>query len=752
MPGYFLFLLSCGIFSYPVFAQNQDRVDSLLSVLKKAGNDTNKVNDLRLLSYEYRNKDTALSRDYALQSYRLAKKLDFNKGMGWAYQRFASLKRKQDQEGAIRDYQMSIMYFSKALFDRGLMQSYLELAGLYRHMGKYDDAFDFYTKLKLLSEKIGDKKFIMEAIGGYANIYRYRDDYVNSLKYYLEGVKMAEEMGDKNAEASLLTNMAILYDYRKNHAEELRIRKKCLAIYEELHDSSNLILSYSNLGSSYYDMGIRDTALLYFNRSMEIIKHIGEDRASARYVSDAYADLGMVALDDKNYEVARVNYQKALDYMIKGKETKGTANAYGDLVFVYEKLGNWKEAEQCALRKEEIAEEIGYKRGMMEANSDLAEIYSHNKDFEKAFVYMSKYTVLRDSILNEKSTEQLADMQTKYQAEKKDQEIKLQNVQLENSGKEVEQRTRLIWLFAGVAILFLLMGFFVLRQYTQKKKANLLLEKHNIEIQIQAREISEQKEIIEAKNKDITDSIHYAKHIQEAILPPDDLVYEYLKECFVLYKPKDIVSGDFYWLNKNGDNVMFSVIDCTGHGVPGALMSVLAHSAINSVITQRPTINPAVMLNFIQDSVKETFKNQYNEAGVNDGMDIAMCSLDRSKMKLYYSAARIPLCLVRGTELIEIKGDKQTISGSTTETCMPFNIHEIDVQKGDNIYIFSDGYADQFGGVKGKKFKYNTLKQLLVSVALKPLYQQKQLLDKTIEDWRGELEQVDDILVIGVRV
>ncbi|HEY6160904.1 MAG TPA: tetratricopeptide repeat protein, partial [Bacteroidia bacterium] len=734
---YFLFLFPGLFFSIPGKA-GMDRTDSLLDALKNTQADTSRANIFKMLSYEFRSKDTAQSRDYARQCFKLSQKINFPKGMGWAYSRFGSLEKNAlHEDAAIENYQMALMYYGKANYKKGLMQAYLDIAGVYRKAGKYDEAFTNYTKLKELAENSGDKPMMVEALGGYANIYRYRDDYVTSLDYYQRAINLADSLGDKRAAVSLMTNMAIIYSYRKNYKEEWALRWKCYRTYRELADSTNMILALNNLGNMHYDQGNRDSAKYYYLRSLDIVKRIGDERAGYKYVSDCYQSIGMIAIDEGNLKLALEDYKRSLDYMIRGREKKGTGMAYGDLVDLYIRMGNWKEAEQCAQRELDICSEIGYKRGMMNAYGSLSDISKHNKDFPKAFEYLSNYTALRDSILNEKSNNQLAEMQTKFETAKKEQELKERASVIANQDKEVKQQTMLVYIFVGVSVLFLALGFVLLRQYGQKRKANALLEKHNLEIRIQAKEISEQKEIIEAKNKDITDSIHYARHIQEAIIPPDDLVYEYLKECFILYKPKDIVSGDFYWVHKQADNVMFSVIDCTGHGVPGALMSVLAHSAIKSVITQRPTLPPSGILNFVHDAVKETFKHQYKDVSVNDGMDIAMCSLDRNTMKLRYAGARIPLCVVRGTELIEVKGDKQTIAGSSQETCEPFTFHELDVQKGDNIYIFSDGYADQFGGQKGKKFKYNNLKQLLLSIAVRPMYLQKQLLDKTIEDWRG---------------
>ncbi|MGZ4033542.1 MAG: PP2C family protein-serine/threonine phosphatase, partial [Bacteroidia bacterium] len=193
-------------------------------------------------------------------------------------------------------------------------------------------------------------------------------------------------------------------------------------------------------------------------------------------------------------------------------------------------------------------------------------------------------------------------------------------------------------------------------------------------------------------------------------------------------------------------------VDCTGHGVPGALMSVVGHSALNTLISDDPNQLPAEILNNLGSSIRETFKHQYMQGQINDGMDIALCALDRKKMVLSFSGAKSPLCIVRNNELIEVKGDKQAIEGRSSTSVVPFTHNELKVQQGDCIYVFSDGYNDQFGGDKGKKFKYSQLKALLLSIAPQPMYKQKNILSETLEKWKGDLQQVDDILLIGVRV
>ncbi len=251
---------------------------------------------------------------------------------------------------------------------------------------------------------------------------------------------------------------------------------------------------------------------------------------------------------------------------------------------------------------------------------------------------------------------------------------------------------------------------------------------------------------LEEQHKEITDSINYAKRIQSAILPPNKIVKEYLEDSFILYKPKDVVAGDFYWMEHSEGKVFFAAADCTGHGVPGAMVSVVCNNALNRSVREYGMNTPGDILDKTKELVIKEFEKSEDE--VKDGMDIALCCLEGNK--LTYSGANNPLWIVRSQEIIEIKADKQPIGKFEFEK--PFTTHEMDLIKGDSLYIFSDGYPDQFGGEKGKKYKTGNLKKLLLSIQNHPMEKQRNLLNDEFEKWRGSIEQIDDVCVIGVRI
>jgi serine phosphatase RsbU (regulator of sigma subunit) len=263
--------------------------------------------------------------------------------------------------------------------------------------------------------------------------------------------------------------------------------------------------------------------------------------------------------------------------------------------------------------------------------------------------------------------------------------------------------------------------------------------------------IEEQKKEIEVLLKHTTDSIIYAKRIQEAILPTKSYIERVLPNSFVLYRPKDIVSGDFYWVHEDKEIVTFAAMDCTGHGVPGAFMTIIGHNGLNKAVQTTDELNPANILNSLNDELSSTF-SRHGDSEIKDGMDAAMCSVDLKKKSLQFAGAFNPLYLLRDGEILITKGDKFPVGEFIGDEKQKFNNHSIDLKSGDSIYIFSDGYADQFGGPKGKKFMYKNFRNLLMEIQNLDMEAQRKRLNNEIELWMGDLEQVDDIVVIGLKI
>lgn len=352
----------------------------------------------------------------------------------------------------------------------------------------------------------------------------------------------------------------------------------------------------------------------------------------------------------------------------------------------------------------------------------------------------------------------------KLEADKKvrEQEIATQNARIEEQkGKIVDQlkqieKQKLITYFVVVALILVTgLGYFVYINYRNKKKANIILEEKNKLITLQKEEIQAQKEVAEMQRdqiayqkKHITDSIHYALRIQRAILPSLELFTDEI-EHFVLYKPRDIVSGDFYWVNKKGNLWIVIAADCTGHGVPGAFMSMLGVSFLNELVNNKNIHRPDLILNALRDNIISALKQMESQSDVKDGMDITVCALDIKTGVLEWAGANNPLFLVQNGELTHVKGDKMPVA--IHDRMEPFTLNTFKLQKGDTVYTFSDGYVDQFGGENQKKFLSKNFKDVIMSIQDKTMYEQGVKLNEVFEEWKKDVEQVDDVTVIGLK-
>jgi len=305
---------------------------------------------------------------------------------------------------------------------------------------------------------------------------------------------------------------------------------------------------------------------------------------------------------------------------------------------------------------------------------------------------------------------------------------------------------RVIYQFSGM-LGVIITSFLMIWYFRNLNDAyeDIIVEKNESLITIND-QVNQQKLKLEIKNKEITDSLNYAKRIQQAILPPKSKINNHLKNNFILYLPKDIVAGDFYWLEEKEDRVLFAAADCTGHGVPGAMVSVVCNNALNRSVREYNLTNPGEILDKTRELVIEEFEK--SDAQVKDGMDIALCSIIGDKLE--YAGAHNPLWIVRKGNLLETKANKQPIG--KFENLLPYTTHSILLEKGDTIYIFSDGYSDQFGGKKGKKYKTANFKKFLLSIQENSMEKQLSLLDAEFEKWRGSMEQIDDVCVIGLRI
>lgn len=625
-----------------------------------------------------------------------------------------------------------------------------------------ETALNLGEQAVVLAGKLNDSTMLAMAHMNIAGAQNVMANFEMAMTSTLKAIEILEGMDSLTLQAKCFRQLGNIYIQLDNQDKALEYFNKSTELYKEDGNLAGVASNLGNIGNLYMSSGDIDHALENFFMALKQFQDLGNEPG----VALCYGVIGNAYRKQEDYDQSLKYYMKALEYF----EAKG--DIYNQSISIlnigvnYKRIGDYNKAEEYFQRSLELSKELGAKVSIRKAYINLAAVHYAKEEYKQAYDYYEQYSIVKDSIFTEESAKLQAEMAEKYESAEKEKE-------LVKAQAEKDKADQLNIFFTVAFVLFIGLVILILRNLRQKKKANALLEAQKSEIEEKNenltsanQEITMQKQEIEEKNKDILDSITYAKRLQDAILPPAKLTREYLRQSFIVYKPKDIVSGDFYWTESEDGLVLFSAVDCTGHGVPGAMVSVVGHNGLTRTVREFGLREPAKILDKLNFLVEETFGRDTDASAIRDGMDLALCSLDWDTRKLQYAGANNPLYIIRkegttingaepnltyeGYDLFEFKADKQPIGAYDGRK--PFTNHEFDMQPGDTIYIFSDGYADQFGGDKGKKFKYRNFKLLLASIQEKDMDQQRDILQKTIDDWMADYEQVDDICVIGVRV
>ncbi|MDF1671907.1 MAG: tetratricopeptide repeat protein [Vicingaceae bacterium] len=599
-----------------------------------------------------------------------------------------------------------------------------DIASIYLD-SNYPKALNYATKSYSLAEQINYETGRITALmhKSYANDFMGR--YAISQQQNYELLSIFEALNDSNSMSTCYNNIGIIHYYLGNYKESINIIEKALNYYLNHNLKMDIATCYNNLGNSFSDMGNNDTALTYYSKALDIyieLKDLGGMSLINGNVGEVHAVL-------KEYDEAYTSYFKSLQQAEKINDKWQQANMYSCLGSLLTEQNKHSEAISFLSQGLKIYTDLDAKPEMIEIYETTAKIYEQKNNLALANHSLKMAYQLKDEIFNKENANSVAEMNALYETKEKEAEILKQQEQAKYQA--TQKKMIIVGGSTGLILLIVIVVISVKGNIT-KKKVNETLEV--------------QKKQIEMKNRDITDSIQYAKRIQSAILPTNNLIKKTLPENFVLYLPKDIVAGDFYWMEKNQNGILFAVADCTGHGVPGAMVSVVCNNALNRSVREFQLVEPAEILNKTRDIVIETFEK--SEANIKDGMDIALCLLNN--LELQYAGANNPLWIIRNNEIIETKGDKQPIGKYMNK--MPFTNHTVNLQNGDTIYLLTDGFPDQFGGEKGKKYKYKPLKEKLLSINSLPLLEQKELLYKEFSEWKGELEQIDDVCLVGIRI
>jgi serine phosphatase RsbU (regulator of sigma subunit) len=660
--------------------------DSLKQFLKSSGEDTLKVNFLISICQNEYRSSPDSAIFYGIEALRLSEKLNFGKGSANAYK-------------------------------------YIGMG--YYFLGNYSETINYWEKALGSFESVNDKVGVSNILSNFGALYANQGDDVKALDFHLRSLKAAEESKNSLRIATSMINIGVIYlNNPKTHDLSLEYNLSALPLSEKIGNNDAIGTVCVNIGEVFFFRESYDTALFYYEKSLNAFR-----KSNSGNVPYTLTNIGKVYMKrgdfKKAIEVQQEGYEIAKQ---SGAKLEMTATLLG-ISETYSAAGNIKSAIKSYNEARETAEEIGAKKELRQAYEGLSSSYAKLSDYANAFKYQTLLTNIKDTLYITANNNKIQFLQLNYELDKKETLISLQDVKIKK--QKFTQRTFIIGFIIAIIV-----AFQTYRNYRRKVRTNELLARQKTEIEI--------------INKNLTDSINYAERIQSAMFPSKEILSEDLFEYFILFKPLDIVSGDFYWFKQNNNSIFVAAADCTGHGVPGAFMSILGLTFLNELVHNSVALNANEVLTRLKDHVIKTLHQTQNYTSARDGMEMALFILDLDSNKLQFSGARRPLYLLRDNQISELVGDKMPL-GIYDEGDNTFTNKEIELKRDDIVYLFSDGYVDQLGGPDRKTFKTKKFKDLLLNNCHLSMNEQKEALEATLEEWKGNVEQIDDILVIGIK-
>ena len=616
----------------------------------------------------------------------------------------------------------------------------------YFRVEKYDIALESYKKELELLYILNDQKMISVVSNMIGNIYKYSSKYEMAIDYYQQSIKVSEEFDNKHGISVAHIGIANVFINWGNLEKALEHYNASYILSVSANDT--IIMANAKIGSgNIYRRSDNGTkAIEEYSYATKLFEAI-DDREG---IALSLLNMADVYSDNEQYDNALSHLFKALDIVeMLDNKIRVTLILY-QIGNIYLNTGEYEKALTYFKKSLLVAKEVNYRKIELSDYESIAKTYELMNDYENAYNFNKKYHILKDTIFNENTHQQISELETKYETEKKEQEI------INQKEINTHQKRQLLMSTIGALIILVFLILMVL-QYVQKRKANIILAK--------------QKKEIEDIHYEISESINYAKRLQSAVLPQTEILDKHLSDYFVLFKPKDKVSGDFYWWTHFDNRTVIAVADCTGHGVPGAFMSMLGISYLREIVQKEHISDTGAILNRLREEIINVLKQQGAVDEQKDGMDMAIVFIDHDSKVLKYSGANNPLYLITKEDraiygakkfndlpsFYEFKPDKMPIA--IYDKMSDFTTHKVQLKEGDQLYMFSDGFVDQFGGTNefmrqtgGKKFKYKQYRRLLLEGAHKPMLAQRDILNSAFEDWKGTLDQIDDVVVVGIKV
>lgn len=674
------------------------------------------------------------------------------------------LAKEGDFEEAFKNYRKAIEIYKSIKKENELGYTYLSMGNSYKDANRYSDAINIYEEGLKIFKQLNDSGGISSVHNNLGLVYWRQGDLAKALEEFQISAKLREKLGDTYGMASSFTNMGIIHFYQEEIDKAQEYWEKALEIWKKIGNNAGIEETLNNLGAIYAAEKDYEKAIYYFNQSLEVKVKTGNKRGIAM----TYSNIGSI------FDMAGKS-KMAYDYYLKAFNLSREINDRSSMAACFEYMGiSQAHAGNIDLAKIYIdsavtlSREIGEFQHVMKTYQTFSQALDSIKMPELAYQYYKQYVSWKDSLMTIDKEEKIAELQTLYETEKKEQELNLKSAELKQKDTDLKQkRYQNYALILGLCIVFLVV-LLIARSYRIKKKANNLLAIKNTEIENKNRKLNEvnsklsiQKEEMQAQaeqlaqivseleksNLMISDSLHYAERIQKAIVTSEATLQTKYPDSFVIFKPKYIVSGDFLWFSSIENTSFIVSADCTGHGVPGAFMSMIGYTLLNEIIKQKREHSPAAILSTLGMRLNETLKHQNEE--INDGMDVTICSVSEDKKITIASANQCFITISNGV-LQEHWGDINSIGGFFSVS----NKTEISEHKFENIdslYLFSDGITDQFGGPKNEKFQLKKLKDLLGGISEETMAEQKKRIMSTFDEWKAGNTQLDDILVTGIR-
>ena len=605
---------------------------------------------------------------------------------------------------------------------------------------QFKEAVEYATQAYKLSRELHYTKGELDAYNSLADSYWFHSDYEKAQQYYFKAYRISDSIHDIKSVAFSLYNIGWILCIQQHSYSNDKYLYKSLQLYEQLKDTFGLLRICNALASYYSDRytvkdekQYFDSSLSYFKKGIEISK-IGK---LPYELGRIYGNMGDLFYVQKDFKTAIYYNEKSYEIHQKSKDSSSMMICTLNLAMCDLEIGNISNAILRFNKVFEYNERHDIKDVQLGTLQGLSKAYYKSKNYQKAYDFYEKFVELKSKLDKEAYSTSISNLQSNYSLEKSEANV----AQLKQSNEIQELKNKknkyLIIALLGVAFVVMIVAVLLFKQNKQKQVTNIQLK--------------EQNHIIAEKKQEIDNSIQYAKGIQQAILPDIKDLKDQFQESFVYYKPKDVVSGDFYWFTKVNDDFYCIAADCTGHGVPGALMSIIAIDKIVQAVFEKKISNPSLILSFLNLQIKKVLKQHSDESKQMDGMDIALLKFNQTFSEVEFAGANRPLIIIRDKQAIEYKADKTAIAGFTADH-QEFTSTKIHLQKNDSLFIFTDGYADQFGGDAGKKFMSKNLKDLLISIAELSANEQKQKIESAFNLWKKSYEQVDDVLVIGVKI